>query len=75
MIDDRATFAARLEDDLARPVTTKTTTIATGGSAGTALLGKDDTLHDLIHIADTNLYAAKRRRIGERRHGNRRHVA
>ena len=68
---DPADFADRLQAALCQPVTAGGMTIATAGTVGTALLGRDDSLRDFIHAADTDLYAAKRRRVGNRRRTDR----
>lgn len=47
-------------------------TIATAGSIGMTCYQPGDTVRDLVHRADTLLYAAKRRRVGERRRLERR---
>lgn len=68
---DPPDFADRLQAALCQPVTAGGMTIATAGTVGTALLGRDDSLRDFIHAADTDLYAAKRRRVGNRRRTDR----
>lgn len=76
--DDAATadpraFAERLERELAKPVPSTAGTLPCQGTVGTALFDRaGDTLRDLLHRADTELYAAKRQRTGERRRGERR---
>jgi hypothetical protein len=46
-------------------------TIATSGTVGTAMLTDHDNLRDFVHAADTQLYNAKRSRIGNRRRTDR----
>jgi len=58
--------ADRLQAALCQPVSAGGLTIATAGTVGTALLGRHDSLRDFVHAADTDLYAAKRCRIGGR---------
>ena len=75
--DDEATadpdaFAARLERELAKPVPGHSGTLPCQGTVGTALFDAADSIRDLMHRADTVLYAAKRQRTGERRRGERR---
>lgn len=61
-------FVERLQEELCVPVTAGKLTITVAGTVGTALLdASHDGLRDFVHAADTCLYAAKRRRIGNRR--------
>ena len=70
---DPEAFAALLERELAKPVASAAGTLPCQGTVGTALFDPGtDTIRDLVHRADTELYAAKRRRTGERRRGDRR---
>ena len=71
LIEDPAAFAHRLEHELCVPVTAGSLTIATSGTVGTAMLTDHDNVGDFVHAADTQLYAAKRRRIGNRRRTDR----
>ena len=66
---DPAALAARLEEALAQTVEGDGgLTIATAGTVGVALLEPGMVaLRDFVHAADVVLYAAKRRRVGERR--------
>ena len=75
LVAAHATFAARLQQELCVPVSVHGLTIATSGTVGTALLGRHDNVRDFVHAADTELYAAKRTRIGERRRRDRRTAA
>ncbi len=72
LIADPAAFVERLQEELCVPVSAGGLTIAASGTVGTAMLGTHDNARDFIHTADTELYAAKRRRIGNRRRGERR---
>jgi diguanylate cyclase (GGDEF)-like protein len=66
-------FAERLERELAKPVPSAAGALPCQGTVGTALFDAGgDTMRDLVHRADTELYAAKRQRTGERRRGERR---
>lgn len=70
---DPEAFADRLAHELAAPVSGTGHLIDCAGTVGAALFdAESDTLRDLVHRADTILYAAKRRRTGERRRGERR---
>jgi len=66
---DPGGLARRLEEALAHSVQGEDgLTIATAGTVGTAMLEPAmASLRDFIHAADVVLYAAKRRRVGERR--------
>ena len=75
LIEGRFDFVARLEGALQLPASAGGLTIAASGTVGTALLDTHAAIRDLVHAADTDLYAAKRRRIGERRIGDRRRAA
>lgn len=69
---DPEAFARRLEHELAKPVASALGTIPCQGTVGTAVFDPEtDSMRDLVHRADTALYAAKRRRTGERRGGER----
>ena len=70
LTSDPNAFAARLEAELHVPVVG--TTAFASGTVGAALLEPADTIRDLVHRADTILYAAKRARAGERRQAERR---
>ncbi|UVO52279.1 diguanylate cyclase [Sphingomonas sp. SUN019] len=60
-----AAFVRRLEAALAVPVTANGLTIMTAGTVGVALVSPDTAnIRDMIHRADTALYAAKRARVG-----------
>lgn len=66
--DDPRGFVRRLEAELSQPVETAARTIETAGTCGIArLVAASDGPRDLVHRADLALYAAKRRRVGERR--------
>ena len=65
-----ADFAARLQDDLCTSISMGGLTMAASGTVGTAMLGRHDSIRDFVHAADTDLYAAKRRRVGNRRRGD-----
>ncbi|WP_445192188.1 diguanylate cyclase domain-containing protein [Sphingomonas sp. Tas61C01] len=71
LLADPAAFVQRLEHELCVPVTAGKITIATSGTVGTATLTDHDNVRDFVHAADTELYAAKRRRIGNRRRTDR----
>ena len=71
LVADPEAFAIRLQDELCVPVTAGRMTIGTSGTVGTALLADHDNIRDFVHAADTQLYAAKRRRIGNRRRTDR----
>ncbi len=71
LVADPAAFAQRLQHELCVPVTAGSLTIATSGTVGTAVLADHDNARDFVHEADTQLYAAKRRRIGNRRRTDR----
>ena len=73
LVADPRAFAARLERDLAVPVTAAAQTMPCAGTVGTALFDPTgDTVRDIVHRADTVLYAAKRLRTGDRRRSDRR---
>ena len=72
---DPEAFAERLQTDLCVSVTADGMTIAASGTVGTALLGPTDDVRDFVHAADTNLYASKRRRIGDHRRSDRQDAA
>lgn len=68
---DADAFVARLEHELAKPVPSALGILPCLGTIGTAMFDADcDSVRDLVHRADTALYAAKRRRTGERRRRN-----
>jgi diguanylate cyclase (GGDEF)-like protein len=69
---DPAAFTDRLERELAKPVAGATGPLSCSGTVGVALFAPSDSARDLVHRADTKLYAAKRLRTGERRRGDRR---
>jgi diguanylate cyclase (GGDEF)-like protein len=75
LTDDPPAFAERLQAELYISVAMEGMTIAASGTVGTALLGAADGVRDFIHAADTDLYASKRRRIGNRRRTDRRDAA
>lgn len=65
----------RIEEALRIPVSARSLGMIAAGTVGFARLEEEhDGVRDLVHAADTILYAAKRGRIGERRHGDRRTV-
>ncbi len=68
LASDPIGFAARLEIELCEPVAGIGLHVGAAGTVGTASFDPDaDTQRDLVHRADTALYAAKRRRVGNRR--------
>lgn len=70
---DPAAFVDRLERELAKPIASVSGALACHGTVGVAVFrASTDTSRDLVHRADTALYATKRRRAGERRRGDRR---
>ena len=71
LVADPEAFANRLQDELCVPVTAGRMTIGTSGTVGAAMLADHDNIRDFVHAADTELYAAKRRRIGNRRRTDR----
>ena len=63
-----ASLCERLQQALQLPVAANGVSLNCAGSVGFARLGADcRSLRDLVHRADTVLYAAKRARVGERR--------
>ncbi|HEX8421365.1 MAG TPA: diguanylate cyclase [Sphingomonas sp.] len=71
LIADPVAFTHRLQHELCVPVTAGSMTIATSGTVGTAMLTGHDNVRDFVHAADTQLYTAKRLRIGNRRRTDR----
>ncbi len=70
---DSATLVRRIEDGLRVPVSVGGLGMIAAGTVGIAALDPDHgAVRDLVHAADTVLYAAKRQRIGERRRSDRR---
>ena len=70
---DPVTLARRLEDGLRVPVSAGGLGMIAAGTVGIAALDPDHgAVRDLVHAADTVLYAAKRQRIGNRRRSDRR---
>ncbi|WP_374943926.1 diguanylate cyclase domain-containing protein [Sphingomonas sp.] len=69
LLDDAAALVARLENELRITTMADDRTMETGASIGLAMFepARFASLRDFIHAADESLYAAKRRRIGERR--------
>ncbi len=68
LTNDPGGFASRLEIELSEPVPGVGLNIDAAGTVGTASFDPErDTQRDLVHRADTALYAAKRRRVGNRR--------
>lgn len=72
LLANDAALASRLQEHLHVSVEHDGLTIATAGSVGIAQYRQGDNSRDLVHRADTLLYAAKRRRVGERRRLDRR---
>ena len=82
IVDDAALAASpaslceRVEETLRMSVGSGGVKLSSAGTVGFARLGPEHlSVRDLVHAADTVLYAAKRARVGNRRRGERRSAA